>query len=60
MDTSTVWRCLAMIGSKDIRWMVLWRSGILLITLPCIMGIWGPYMDSDLLIFSLVIGQFLI
>ena len=40
--------------------MVLWCYGILLISLTCMMGIWGPYMASALLTSSMVIGKFLI
>ena len=60
MASSTLWWCLATRWGKGIVDMVLWCSGILLFALPCMMGIWGPYMDSALLISSVVIGHFLI
>ena len=60
MAISTFWSCLATRGGKGILVMLLFWYGILLIFLPCMMGIWGPYMDSDLLISSVVIGQLLI
>ena len=60
MASSIFWWCLAIIGGKGILGLVLWCSGILLIALNCIMGIWWPYMASALLISSEVIGQFLI
>ena len=31
-----------------------------MIALPCLMGIWGTYMASSVLMSSVVIGQFLI
>ena len=39
---------------------VLWCSGIFMIALPCMMGIWGPYIASSLLMSSVVIGHLLI
>ena len=57
---STFCWCLAMIREKGILWMILWWSGILLISLPCMIGIWGPYMASTLLTLFVVIGQYLI
>ena len=39
--SSTLWCCLAMRGGKNILGMVLWRSGILLVALTCMMVIWG-------------------
>ena len=59
MASSTFWWCLDIIWGKGILGTVLWLSGILLIDLPCMMGIWGPYMASALLMSSVVIGQFL-
>ena len=58
--SSTLWCCLAMRGGKNILGMVLWRSGILLVALTCMMVIWWPYMSSSLLVSSVVIGQLLI
>ena len=60
MASSTFLWCLAMKGGKGIPEMVLWCSGILLIALPYMMGIWGPYMASDIMILSVAIGQFVI
>ena len=60
MASSTFWWCLAIRGGKGILGMVLWCSGLLMIALPCMMGIWGPYMASALLMSSVVIGKFLI
>ena len=60
MASSTFWWSLDIRGDKGILGIVLWCSGILLIALPFIMGIWGPYMASALMISSVVIGQFLI
>ena len=60
MASSILWWFLSMIGVNGILGMVLWFSGILLVALPCMMSIWGPYMDSDLLILYVVIVQFLI
>ena len=42
MDSFTLWWRLAMRGGKGILGVVLWHSGILLMVLPCIMGIWCP------------------
>ena len=42
MASSTFWWCLAMRGGTGIIGMVLWCSGIIMIYLPCMMGIWGP------------------
>ena len=60
MASSTFWWFLAIRGGKGILRMVLWWSGLLLIDLPVMMGIWGPYMDYALLMSLVVIGQFLI
>ena len=60
MASSTLWLCLAPRGGKGILGMVLWYSGLLLMALYCIMGMWGPYMASALLVYSVVISQFLI
>ena len=60
MARSTLWWCLAMVGGNGILGMILWCSGILLIDFPCMMGIWGPYMASGMLILSMVIGHLLI
>ena len=49
MDISTFWWFLDMRRVKGILRMLLWCSGILMIDLSCMMGIWGPYMTSDLL-----------
>ena len=45
-------------GDKVILRIFLCFSGLLLMDFPCIMGICGPYMASDLLIPSMKIGQF--
>ena len=45
-------------GGKGILGMYLWRSGLLLIALPCMMVIWGPYKASAMLMMSVVIQQF--
>ena len=58
--SSTCWWCLAIRGGKGILGMVLWCYRILLIALPCMVGIWWPYMASALLMSSVVIVQFLI
>ena len=58
MAFSTFWWCLNMIGGKVILGMVLWCSGLLIISLTCMMGIWGPYMAYVMLILSVVIGKF--
>ena len=55
-----IWWCLDMIGGKGILGVVMWCSGILLIALPCMVGIWGTYMASALLVSSVVIGNLLI
>ena len=44
MDSSTLWWFLDMRGGKDKLGMVLWWPGLLLIALPCILGIWGTYI----------------
>ena len=49
MASSTLWLWLAPRGGKGILGMVLWYSGLLLMALYCIMGMWGPYMASALL-----------
>ena len=41
MASSTFWWCLDMRGVEGIRVMVLWCSGVLMIDLPCMMGILG-------------------
>ena len=60
MDRSTFWWCFVIREGKGILGMFTWRSRILLIDLPCMMGIWGQYMAFALLMLSVVIGQFLI
>ena len=60
MDSPKLWWFLAIRGGKGILGMVLWFSGILIIALTCMLGIWGPYMVSTLLMLSVVFGQFLI
>ena len=60
MASSTLSWCLEMIGGKGILRMVFWCSGFFLIDLPCIMGIWGPYMAYALPKSSVVIEQLLI
>ena len=60
MSRSTLWWCLATRGRKGILVMVLWYSGLFMIAFPFMVGIWGPYMASALLVSFLVIGQFLI
>ena len=42
-------------GAKGVLGMVLWRSGILMFFFPCMIGMQGTYMDSDLLMVSVVI-----
>ena len=49
-----------MVGGKGIIGIVFWCSGLLMMALPRMMGICGPYMDSVLLMSYMVIGQFLI
>ena len=60
MASSTCWWCLATRGGKGILVMVLWWSELFLIALPFMVGIWGPYMASSLVMSLVVIGQFLI
>ena len=60
MDSSKFWWCLAIRGGKVILGMVLWCSGILLIALNSIMGNWGTYMASNILMSLVIIGQFMI
>ena len=60
MASSTCLWCLSMIVGKGILGMVLWCSGILMIALPCMVVIWGPYMASAMLISSVVIVKLLI
>ena len=60
MASSTCWWCLAIRGGAGILGVVFWFSGILLIALPCMIGIWGPHMDSALLMSLVVIEKFLI
>ena len=60
MDISILWWFLAMSGGKGIIGVIFCWSGLLLIALPCMMVIWVPYMASDLLMSSVLIGQFLI
>ena len=57
MASSMFWRCLAMRGGKGIIGVVFCCSGILLIALPFMVVIWGPYMASSLLMFSVLIGK---
>ena len=45
---------------KGILGIVLWFYGLLMIDLPYMMGICGPYIASALLMLSIVIGQFLV
>ena len=45
---------------KGILGMFLWRSIPLLMDLPCMMGIYVPYISSALLMSYMVIGQFLV
>ena len=59
MASSTFCWCLAIRGGKGILGMVLWCAGLLLIFLPCMMGIWEPYTASVLLMSSVVIRHFL-
>ena len=47
-------------GGKGIVGIISWCSGILLIALPCVMVIWGSWMDYALLMLSMVIEKFLI
>ena len=49
-----------MVGGKGIIGIVFWCSGLLMMALPRMMGICGPYMDSVLLMSYMVIGQFLV
>ena len=58
--SSAFWWCWSIRGGKGILGMFFWCPGIPLISLPCIMGIWGPYMASSLVMSLVVIGQFLI
>ena len=60
MAGSTFWWYFYIREGKGILGMVLWCSGLLLIALTCMMGIWGPYMASSLLMSLVVIRQFLI
>ena len=60
LATSILWWCLSMRGDKGILGVVLWCSVLLLVSFPCMMVIRGAYMDSDLLMSYVVIGQFLI
>ena len=60
MASSIFWWYLAIREGNGIHGIVWWCSGILLKTLPCMIGILGPYMASDLLMPLVVIGQFLI
>ena len=57
---STLWWCFIMGGDKVIIGIILWFSGFLLIVLPWMVGICGPYIARDIFILSIVIGQFLI
>ena len=45
-----------MVGGKGILGIFLWLSVLLMMDLPCMVGICGPYIDSYLLILSIVIG----
>ena len=49
-----------MIGYKGILGVVFWCSGILMVALPCMMGIWVPYMASALLVSFVVIGKIMV
>ena len=49
-----------MVGVKDVIRGLFWYSGLLLMDLPCMMGICDPYMASALFMSSMVIGHFLI
>ena len=60
MARSTFWWCLTIRGGKVILGMVLWCSVILLIDLPCMVGIWGPLMASVMMMPSVVIRHFMI
>ena len=60
VDSSTCWWCLDMRRVKGILGVVLWCYVILLIVLPCMIGILGSYMSYALLVLFLVIVQFLI
>ena len=55
----TFWWCLAMGGGKGTLGIFLWWYGLILVSLPCIMGICGTYMGSAQLVSSMVIGKFL-
>ena len=59
MAGSILW-CFLPERVEGILGVVLWCSGLLMIDLPCIMGIWGAYVASAMLVFSVLIGQFLI
>ena len=56
----TFWWCLEMGGGEGILVIVFWFYALLLISLPLIMSICGPYMDYSWLIFYMEIGKFLI
>ena len=47
-------------GDKGILRIVLWCSGLLLMAFPCMMNICVPYITYDILMLSIVIGQFMI
>ena len=47
-------------GGKGIIGVVFWCSDLLLMALPCMMDICGPYITSDLFMSSMMIGQFMI
>ena len=49
-----------MVGDKGILGIVLWFSGLLLMALPFMMNIYVPYITYDILMMSIVIGQFMI
>ena len=47
-------------GDKSILGIFLWYSGLLLMALPFMMNIYVPYITYDILMMSIVIGQFMI
>ena len=49
-----------MVVGKSILGVVFWCYGVLLMDLPCMMGICGTYMSSDMFMSYMVIEQFLI
>ena len=47
-------------GGKGILGIVLWCYGLLIMDLPCMMGICGKYIAYDMFMLSMVIQKFLI